>query len=237
MASSRQPAPEDDVALLRELLLSDARAASLRPGSPKLLMLAGLPGAGKSTFAREVTSRCPFLTLESDRLRKSLVSEPQYTPDEHRRVFRACHRLLDELLGQGYPLIFDATNLTERNRRPVYSIVRKRGVPFSIAVVTAPPEIVRQRLRDREAGLDPETWSDAGVGHPFPNGPGVGAGEAPAYWGGYFRGYNPGAPASAELGEVRAPLVGVQEGCPCWQGNGESFTLWATLTQSAGKAK
>ena len=125
-------------------------------------MLAGLPGAGKSFFAHEVASRFPCLTLESDRLRKVLVHQPQYTPDEHRRVFRACHRLLDELLGQGYPLIFDATNLTERNRRPVYSIVRKRGVPFAVAVVTAPTEIVRQRLRDREAGLDPETWSDAG---------------------------------------------------------------------------
>lgn len=162
MASSRQPAPEADVALLRELLLADARASDLRPGAPKLLMLAGLPGAGKSAFAREVSSRRPFLILESDRLRKSLEPQPQYTPDEHRRVFRACHRLLDELLGQGYPLLFDATNLTERNRRPVYSIVRKRGVPFAIAVVTAPPQTVRQRLRDREAGLDPETWSDAG---------------------------------------------------------------------------
>ena len=159
---SYRPVPDDDTSRLRAVLLSDARGSGLRPGSPRLLMLAGLPGAGKSAFAREVSSRRPFLTLESDRLRKSLVPEPQYTPDEHRRVFRACHRLLDELLGQGYPLIFDATNLTERNRRPVYSIVRKRGVPFAIAVVAAPTDIVRQRLRDREAGLDPGTWSDAG---------------------------------------------------------------------------
>lgn len=144
------------------MLLSDARDLDLRPGSPRLLMLAGLPGVGKSAFARKVTSCCPFLKVESDRLRKALVPQPQYTPDEHRRVFRACHRLLDELLGQGYPMLFDATNLTERNRRPVYAIARKRGVPLTIAVVTAPPEIVRQRLRDREAGLDRETWSDAG---------------------------------------------------------------------------
>ena len=160
--SSHRTAPEDDAARLRAVLLSDVRDSGLQSGNPRLLMLAGLPGAGKSFFAREVSSRCPFLTLESDRLRKHLVRQPQYTPDEHRRVFRACHRLLDELLGQGYPLIFDATNLTDRNRLPVYSIVRKRGVPFAVAVVTAPPEIVRQRLRDREAGLDPETWSDAG---------------------------------------------------------------------------
>lgn len=161
-APRRWPAPDDDTSRLRAVLLSDARDSGLLPSGPRLLMLAGLPGVGKSAFAREVSSRRPFLTLESDRLRKSLVSEPQYTPDEHRRVFRACHRLLDELLGQGYPLIFDATNLTERNRCPVYSIVRKRGAPFAVVVVTAPTQIVRQRLRDREAGLDPETWSDAG---------------------------------------------------------------------------
>ena len=161
-APSERPAPDDDTARLRAVLLSDARNLGLCPGSPRLLMLAGLPGVGKSTFAREVTSRCPFLKVESDRLRKALVAQPQYTPDEHRRVFRACHRLLDELLGQGYPLLFDATNLTERNRRPVYAIARKRGVRLAVAVVTAPPDIVRQRLRDREAGLDPETWSDAG---------------------------------------------------------------------------
>jgi len=161
-ASSQRPSPDDDTARLRAVLLCDARDLDLRSGSPRLLMLAGLPGVGKSAFARKVTSCCPFLKVESDRLRKALVPQPQYTPDEHRRVFRACHRLLDELLGQGYPMLFDATNLTERNRRPVYAIARKRGVPLAIAVVTAPPEIVRQRLRDREAGLDPETWSDAG---------------------------------------------------------------------------
>ena len=147
---------------MRELLLADVRAANLRPGSPKLLMLAGLPGSGKSRFAREVTSRCPFLTLESDRLRKSLVGKPEYTPAEHRRVFDACHRLLDEFLSRGYPLLFDATNATERNRRPIYAIAQKRGSPLAVAVVTAPPGVVRQRLRRREAGLDPETWSDAG---------------------------------------------------------------------------
>ena len=161
-ASSQRPSPDADTARLRAVLLSDARDLDLRSGSPRLLMLAGLPGVGKSAFARKVTSCCSFLKVESDRLRKALVPQPQYTPDEHRRVFRACHRLLDELLGQGYPMLFDATNLTERNRRPVYAIARKRGVPLAIAVVTAPPEIVRQRLRDREAGLDPETWSDAG---------------------------------------------------------------------------
>ena len=133
------------------------------PDNPRLLMLAGLPGSGKSTFAREIVSREPFLVLESDRLRKTLVASPQYTANEHSRVFGACHRLIDEFLGQGYPVMLDATNLGQRNRRPVMAIARKHNAPLAIVVVTAPPELARRRLAEREAGMDPCTWSDAGV--------------------------------------------------------------------------
>ncbi|MYE39878.1 MAG: hypothetical protein F4X27_06595, partial [Chloroflexi bacterium] len=79
-ASSQRPSPDDDTARLRAVLLSDARDLDLRSGSPRLLMLAGLPGVGKSAFARKVTSCCSFLKVESDRLRKALVPQPQYTP-------------------------------------------------------------------------------------------------------------------------------------------------------------
>ena len=153
----------EDVSLLRSFLLADAEASGVVPGNPRLLMLAGLPGSGKSTFARQITSRQPFLVLESDRLRKVLVARPQYTAEEHSRVFRSCHRLIDELLGLGYPVMLDATNLGQRNRRPVLSIARKRNVPLAIAVVTAPSDIIKQRLSHREAGMDPGTWSDAGL--------------------------------------------------------------------------
>ncbi len=159
---SRPPRLEADVSRLRSVLLSDAHEFNQPPRNPRLLMLAGLPGCGKSTFAREVTLRCPFMVLESDRLRKVLVGAPEYTPGENGRVFRACHRLMDEFLDLGYPVLFDATNLTERNRRPVYATARKRGAPLAVAVVTAPPEVARERLRAREAGLDAATWSDAG---------------------------------------------------------------------------
>ena len=152
-----------DVSRLRPHLLADAGSAGVFPSNPRLLMLAGLPGSGKSTFARQITSHQPFLVLESDRLRKILVARPQYTAEEHSRVFRACHRLIEEFLAQGYPVILDATNLGQRNRRPVLSIARKHKVPLAIAVVTAPPDLVRQRLAEREAGLDPGTWSDAGL--------------------------------------------------------------------------
>ena len=126
-------------------------------------MLAGLPGSGKSTFARHIVSRHPFLVLESDRMRKILVARPQYSAEEHGRVFDSCHQLIDEFLAQGYPVMLDATNLGQRNRSPVLDIARKRNVPLAIVVVTAPDGLIRQRLTQREAGGHTGTWSDAGV--------------------------------------------------------------------------
>ena len=186
-AVPRRPTPDDDTVRLRTVLLSDAYAADLRPGSPKLLMLAGLPGAGKSAFAREVTSRCPFLTLESDRLRKSLVPQPQYTPDEHRRVFRACHRLLDELLGQGYPLLF-RRNQSDRKESPPGLLHRpKAGRAFRhCRSDRAAPDRPATSARPR-GWTGPGNLVRRGMGHTFPNGPGLGASEASAYRGGHFR--------------------------------------------------
>ena len=151
-----------DVRLLRAVLDQDLAGNSAKYGGPKLLLLAGLPGVGKTHFARMVTDRAPLLTLESDRLRKALAPRPRYTPAEHRRVFKASHLLVEEYLVKGIPVLFDATNLTDRFREPLYRIAESLAVPLAVVEVTAPRETVRRRLRSREAGLDRDTNSDAG---------------------------------------------------------------------------
>ena len=90
---------ERDVAVLRATLDGDLQVLGLYGMSvPLLVILSGLPGTGKSHFARELTNRVPFLVIESDRLRKVLVRHPQYTAGEHARVFAACHHLIEEYL-------------------------------------------------------------------------------------------------------------------------------------------
>ena len=151
-----------DAAIMRRVLTGRSRPAAVRgSASPFLVMLSGLPGTGKSYFARELVKRVPFLVLESDRLRKALVPDPQYTRGEHSRVFAACHLLLEEFLGQGRRVLFDAANLTERFRQPVYQMAGRASAPLVVVVFTAPEETVRRRLAERAAGLDPGNYSDA----------------------------------------------------------------------------
>lgn len=147
----------EDVQKLRESLGQLPEATV----NPAFIVVSGLPGTGKSYFCRRLTERLPFPILESDALRKVLSPSPNYSPGESNRLFGACHLLIEELLRRGISLIFDATNLVERHRERLYQIADRIGARLIIVRVEAPPELVRQRLQDRSAGVDPEGKSEA----------------------------------------------------------------------------
>jgi len=128
---------------------------------PCLVVVSGLPGTGKSYFCRRLAERAEVVVLESDRLRKTLFSSPTYGQDEHLRLFPACHALVRELLAGGVSVAFDATNLEERHREPLYHIADQVGAELVIVQVSAPEEVVHKRLENRERGLDSDGVSDA----------------------------------------------------------------------------
>jgi len=125
---------------------------------PVLIVVSGLPGTGKSYFCSKLAERLPFITLESDALRKVLFSSLTYSLQESSRLFQACHRLIEQLLRRGFSLILDATNLSERHREYLYSIADHLDVKLVLVWVEAPPQLVRERLKDRR---NEETKSDA----------------------------------------------------------------------------
>jgi len=125
---------------------------------PVLIVVSGLPGTGKSYFCSKLAERLPFITLESDALRKVLFSSLTYSLQESSRLFQACHRLIEQLLRRGFSLILDATNLSERHREYFYSIADHLDVKLVLVWVEAPPQLVRERLKDRR---NEETKSDA----------------------------------------------------------------------------
>ena len=129
---------------------------------PPLIVVSGLPGTGKSFLCRKVAEKSPFLILPSDALRKVLFPTPQYNEQENKRLFSACHVLIEELLKKGIPVIFDATNLLEHHREYLYRAAERAGAKLILVWVEAPPEVVRQRLVARERTPVPERDSQAG---------------------------------------------------------------------------
>lgn len=128
---------------------------------PPLIVVSGLPGTGKSFFCRKLAERLSFLILASDTLRKILFPSPQYKESENKRLFSACHTLIEELLRKGIPVIFDATNLLEHHREYLYRAAERAKAKLILVWIEAPTEVVRQRLLAREKAAIPEDNSEA----------------------------------------------------------------------------
>lgn len=128
---------------------------------PALVLVSGLPGSGKSYFSRALAQRAGMTMVQSDAVRKLLFPRPIYDSNESYRVFLRCHDVIEYLLNLGLNVIFDATNLRERNRKYIYTIAKATGAKLIIVWVEAPPDVVFQRMKARAADRDPLDMSDA----------------------------------------------------------------------------
>ena len=111
-----------------------------------MLILSGLPGTGKTTFAVALAARAPVVHLESDAIRRELFSVPAYAPAEHARVFRTLEGRAARALAAGRGVIVDATNLVSNERRRFVRIAEAANATIVLVRFTAPEAVIRDRL-------------------------------------------------------------------------------------------
>lgn len=129
---------------------------------PVLVVMVGLPGSGKSSFARLLAAALDAAHVQSDVLRRQAFPEPRYTTAEHQAVFQLVHQHIQELLRQGRVVVFDATNLYEHKRQDAYRLAEAAGAGVVVVHTYAPEQVVAQRMAVRSAGADAEDASEAG---------------------------------------------------------------------------
>ncbi|HLH38501.1 MAG TPA: ATP-binding protein, partial [Bryobacteraceae bacterium] len=112
---------------------------------PKIVVLVGLPGSGKSTYAKNFGA-----TLSSDEIRRLLADDPA-DQTIHSRVFATLRYLLNQRIKLRRPVTYiDATNLTRRERKPYLKLAKRHDCEIEAIFFDAPPEVCRFRNRQRE---------------------------------------------------------------------------------------
>lgn len=168
--------PEEDAADHQACAGYLALAASYtrrRERRPRLLLTFGLSGSGKSWLASRLREALPLIHLRSDIERKRLFGfAPEertgsptdggiYAPDASARTYDRLRELAVMILGCGYDVLVDATFLRRDQRRVFRELAAAQGAGFTLLVMEAPIEVLRERVASRQAtGADA---SEAGL--------------------------------------------------------------------------
>lgn len=129
----------------------------------RAVLLAGLPGSGKSYLAHEVALCTSAVVIRTDEVRSLLFPQPTFSSDESATVYLTCFGLVRELLRDGWPLLFDGTNGRRAGRRRFVAIGRETGSEVRLVHVYADPNLVEGRIRARTRGDTPNFASTADV--------------------------------------------------------------------------
>lgn len=114
---------------------------------PRVVLLIGLPGSGKSTWARQQGGG----VLSTDDIRR-LLSDDATNQAIHGMVFSTLRQLLRRRLELRRPVTYiDATNSTRHERRAYIKLSQWYDAAVEAVFFDTPPEVCKQRnrLRDR----------------------------------------------------------------------------------------
>jgi predicted kinase len=131
------------------------------------IIFAGLPGAGKSTIARELAKRMGAAYLRIDSIEQAIRSAG--STDVGPAGYLAAYRLAADNLGLGRVVVADSVNPLEITRHAYRRAALDAGVgSLEVEVVCSDVEVHRQRVETRQTeveGLVPPTWSEVRALH------------------------------------------------------------------------
>lgn len=139
-----------------------------RKRPPLVILLAGLPGTGKSTLARKLARRYKLEHISTDSVRKRIFRDVRrdnfgkgsYSNKQRMVVYDTIYYVLYTLLKHGVGCVLDGTFYQDQMRAKIGRICARFNAKYILVMVTCPEEIINKRFEEREK-RERRTLSDA----------------------------------------------------------------------------
>ncbi len=118
-----------------------------------LIILAGLPGAGKSSIARELAQRMPAVWLRVDTIEQAVLASG-IAEEAGPAGYMAAYGVARDNLQLGLNVVADCVNSLELTRAAWVNVAAQLGLPsLMVEVVCSDEALHRQRVQDRKADI------------------------------------------------------------------------------------
>lgn len=124
---------------------------------PTIILMVGVPGAGKSFFARQFADSYDLPCISADRIKFELFNEPQHNTNEQQIVHRVADYMVDELLKSRGSFIVDGLLGNVKTQR---MSIERRAREQGYAVLAVWVQVDTTTAKDRSIKRNPKKRDD-----------------------------------------------------------------------------
>ncbi len=125
-------------------------ASKIVPTKPILVLLYGMPGSGKTFFARQLCEQMQAAHLEADRIRSELFQNPNYGKEENHVVASIMTYMAEEFLRGGVSVVFDLNSARTAHRRLLRNIAARCKAATILVWLQIDPDTAFRRSVSRD---------------------------------------------------------------------------------------
>jgi len=111
-----------------------------------IILVAGLPGSGKSYFASRLAAHLGAVYISSDKVRNSLGGLGKYDLQDKRSVYRGMANLTEVRLTNGEKVVLDATFYLKNIRSIFYMLADKHSSEIYFIYIKASEDLIKKRV-------------------------------------------------------------------------------------------
>jgi predicted kinase len=139
----------------------------MKTSQPLLIMFLGVPGSGKSYFARHLAKRINAVRLNGDSMRIAIWGSLDEIAKAHGdrnkgndMTFGAINYAVDQILATKHSVVYDAHHNRRDIRKKLEEMAKRQGAQPIVVWVKTPKSIAMKRAQAREATVDQRRMSE-----------------------------------------------------------------------------